>query len=69
VQFAAMANNSLQLEWPAIAGMKFQVQGAGDLTPPVSWQGVQDVTAANTAPVVELRVGADNRFFRVVRLP
>ncbi|HEY6229221.1 MAG TPA: lamin tail domain-containing protein [Verrucomicrobiae bacterium] len=69
VQFAAMANNSLQLEWPAIAGMKFQIQGAADLTPPVSWQGVQDVTAANTVPVVELQVGADNRFFRVVRLP
>jgi hypothetical protein len=69
VEFVVTTNKSLQLEWPAIVGMKFQVQAAGDLTPPVNWQGVQDVTAANTAPLVELPVGADNRFFRVVRLP
>jgi hypothetical protein len=70
VEFAVTTNNSLQLEWPSIVGMKFQVQATADLTPPVNWQGVQDVTAANTAPLVELQFGAGNyQFFRVVRLP
>jgi hypothetical protein len=70
VECTVTTDNSLQLEWPAIVGMKFQVQATADLTPPINWQGVQDVTAANITPFVELQFGAgNNQFFRVVRLP
>jgi hypothetical protein len=69
IEFALTDVNALGIAWPAIIGMRFQVQAAADLTPPVAWQGVVDVTAQNKSPFVQLQVGADNRFFRVVRLP
>jgi hypothetical protein len=69
VAFNAPTIDSLHLGWLAIVGTKFQVQAASDLTLPVNWQGVADVTADNPAPFVDLPLGAENRYFRVVRLP
>ncbi|HUS34029.1 MAG TPA: lamin tail domain-containing protein, partial [Verrucomicrobiae bacterium] len=69
VEFALTDVNALTIAWPAIIGTRFQVQAATELTPPINWQGVTDVTAQNNSPFVDLQVGADNKFFRVVRLP
>lgn len=69
VAFNVPTIDSLHLAWPAIVGAKFQVQAASDLTLPMNWQGVADITADNPAPFVDLPVGAENRYFRVVRLP
>lgn len=69
VTFAVADVASLELDWPAIVGMKFQVQAAPDLNLPIKWQGVADITATSTAATTTVPMDGGNRFFRVVRLP
>jgi hypothetical protein len=70
IQTSTLANGAINLGWPALPGLKYQVQYKTNLTQS-SWINLSSVITATTNPLTfSNNLGSDlQRFYRVVLLP